>query len=212
MRTKGKIISWNDKKGFGFIQPNTDKKQIFVHIKSFTNRSRRPEINQSVIYSESSDNRGRPHAVNVDFVGDKISHNNTSESGTISFAVAACFFGIVGISVFTRKMPLLILGLYIVSSLVTFLWYAKDKSAAKRGAWRTPESTLHLMSLVGGWPGALVAQQQLRHKSKKQPFRIIFWITVILNCGVFTWLFTQDGAEALQSIMANQVTLINSGY
>ena len=202
MRTKGKITSWNDEKGFGFIQPNTDKKQIFVHIKSFTNRSRWPEINQSVIYSESSDNRGRPRAVSVDFVSNKISHNNTSESGTISLAVAACFLTIVGISVFTGKMPLLILGLYIIASLATFLWYAKDKSAAKRGAWRTPESTLHLMSLVGGWPGALIAQQKLRHKSKKQPFRIIFWVTVMLNCGLFAWLFTPEGAT-LHSLMAN---------
>jgi uncharacterized membrane protein YsdA (DUF1294 family)/cold shock CspA family protein len=203
MRIKRKITFWNDGKGYGFIQPNTDKKQIFVHVKSFTNRSRRPEINLSVIYSESSDGRGRPRAVNVDYVGDKISHSNMSESGTISCAAAFSFLTIVGISVFIGKMPLLIFGLYIITSLVTFLWYAKDKSAAKRGAWRTPEGTLHLMSLVGGWPGALVAQQKLRHKSKKQPFRIIFWITVMLNCGVFTWLFTPGGAEALQSIMAN---------
>ena len=160
------------------------------------------EINQSVIYSKSSDSRGRPRAVNVDFVGDKISHDNTSESGAISFAVAACFLAIVGISVFSGKMPLLILGLYIMASLATFLWYAKDKSAARKGAWRTPESTLHLMSLVGGWPGALIAHQMLRHKSKKQPFRLIFWITVMLNCGAFTWLFTPEGAETLHSLMA----------
>jgi heme/copper-type cytochrome/quinol oxidase subunit 3 len=46
------------------------------------------------------------------------------------------------------------------------------------------------LSLVGGWPGALVAQQKLRHKSQKQSFRIVFWITVLLNCAAFSWLFT----------------------
>jgi len=75
--------------------------------------------------------------------------------------------------------------------------YALDKSAAKKGAWRTQESTLHLLSLAGGWPGALIAQQKLRHKSKKQSFRFVFWVTVIMNCSAFFWLFTPTGAATL---------------
>ena len=80
--------------------------------------------------------------------------------------------------------------------------YAVDKSAARKGAWRTQESTLHLLSLAGGWPGALVAQQKLRHKSRKQSFRFVFWVTVLLNCGAFVWLFTPTGASALQSVQS----------
>ncbi|CAK8713647.1 DUF1294 domain-containing protein [Candidatus Electrothrix aarhusensis] len=95
------------------------------------------------------------------------------------------------------KIPFLLIGWYLVISLLTFLVYAKDKSAAKKGAWRTPESTLHLFSLFGGWPGALVAQQTLRHKSKKQPFRFVFWLTVLLNCAGLFWLFTPTGAAQL---------------
>lgn len=75
----------------------------------------------------------------------------------------------------------------MVLSLLTFIIYALDKSAAKNGAWRAEESTLHLLSLAGGWPGALIAQQKLRHKSKKQSFRSVFWVTVLLNCGAFAW-------------------------
>ena len=40
--------------------------------------------------------------------------------------------------------------------------YALDKSAAKKGGQRTPENTLHLLSLGGGWPGAMYAQQLLQ--------------------------------------------------
>jgi uncharacterized membrane protein YsdA (DUF1294 family) len=80
-------------------------------------------------------------------------------------------------------------GWYLIITLLTFVIYAKDKSAAKKGSWRIPESTLHLLSLLGGWPGALIAQQTLRHKSKKQPFRFVFCITVFLNCSVFAFLF-----------------------
>ena len=71
--------------------------------------------------------------------------------------------------------------LYAVMSLVTFVVYALDKRAARRGAWRTPESTLHLLELLCGWPGAWLAQRKLRHKSVKTSFRIVFFIMVALN-------------------------------
>lgn len=67
-------------------------------------------------------------------------------------------------------------------SLITFLVYWKDKRAAVKGTWRTPEKTLHLLSLLGGWPGALIAQRMLRHKSRKFKFQFIFWLVVIMNC------------------------------
>lgn len=70
---------------------------------------------------------------------------------------------------------------YLVLSAVAFVAYAIDKSAARRGARRTPESTLHLLALLGGWPGALLAQQFLRHKSTKASFRAVFWATVVIN-------------------------------
>jgi len=96
-----------------------------------------------------------------------------------------------------------ILALYILASLLAFIMYAIDETAAKKGAWRIPESTLHLLALAGGWPGALVAHQKLRHKSKKQPFRSVFWVTVLLNCGAFVWLFTPSGADTVQSLIAS---------
>lgn len=77
---------------------------------------------------------------------------------------------------------------YGALSLVCFILYAIDKSAAVNGRWRTPESTLHLLALAGGWPGAILAQQWLRHKSSKLAFRIVFWCTVALNMGAFMWL------------------------
>ena len=119
------------------------------------------------------------------------------DKGSSSIIGAAFFMVIVGVSVLAGKISPLIFALYLVASLLTFLMYAVDKSAAQKGAWRTKESTLHLLSLVGGWPGALVAQEILRHKSKKQSFRFVFWCTVLLNCSVFVWLFTQNEAATL---------------
>ncbi len=105
-----------------------------------------------------------------------------------SVSIAVIFLLIVGGAVFITPLPQLIFVVYVAASLVTFVIYAIDKSAAKRGTRRTPENTLHLLALVGGWPGALIAQQKLRHKSQKQPFRRVFWLTVLLNVGLFIWL------------------------
>jgi uncharacterized membrane protein YsdA (DUF1294 family) len=77
--------------------------------------------------------------------------------------------------------PLWIAAAYAGMSLLTFVVYAIDKAAARAQRRRTPESTLHMLALAGGWPGALLAQQWLRHKSVKQPFRVVFWLTVVLN-------------------------------
>lgn len=201
MRTKGKITSWNDEKGFGFITPHAGGKQVFVHIKAFSNRNRRPEINQLVTYVLSTDKQGRPCAVKATLAGDRLPKKTKRKNGSLSVIGAAFFLVIVGVSVLTAKIPPLIFAFYMIVSLLTFIMYAVDKSAAKKGAWRTQERTLHLLSLAGGWPGALVAQQKLRHKSKKQSFRLVFRVTVLLNCGAFVWLFTPTGAATLQSLI-----------
>lgn len=80
-------------------------------------------------------------------------------------------------------------------SVIAFVAYAVDKAAAQRGRWRTPENILHFWSLLGGWPGALVAQKVFHHKNRKLSFQVVFWITVLINCGFLGWLHTADGSE-----------------
>jgi uncharacterized membrane protein YsdA (DUF1294 family) len=81
-------------------------------------------------------------------------------------------------------------GLYLGASVLCFTLYAADKSAAIQGRQRIPESTLLALGLVGGWPGAIVAQQGLRHKSAKLAFLLRFWVTVVVNVAVFAWVTT----------------------
>ena len=76
----------------------------------------------------------------------------------------------------------------LILSAVCFLAYAADKFAARSGGWRTRESTLLLLGLLGGWPGALLAQQWLRHKSVKPSFRNAFWLTVVVHTVAFVLL------------------------
>jgi uncharacterized membrane protein YsdA (DUF1294 family)/cold shock CspA family protein len=200
MRLKGKIISWNTDKAYGFIKPTNGGKQVFIHINAFHNRNRRPIVNQSVTYSLSIDKQGRRCAKDATIAGDRL---QTKNNGVFSLIVALLFIIIVFASVLVTKLSPYILIIYIFVSLLTFIIYALDKYAAKKGTWRTQESTLHLLSLIGGWPGALVAQQSLRHKSKKKEFRSVYWVTVILNCCTLAWLSTENGAEALQSLIVD---------
>ena len=96
--------------------------------------------------------------------------------------------------------PLVLALVYIAVSLITFVTYRKDKTAAQHGGWRTPESTLHLLALAGGWPGALVAQYHLRHKSTKTEFRAVFWFTVILNVAGFILICSPMAREILAAM------------
>jgi len=129
----------------------------------------------------------------------------------LSFLLAGCFLFIVAICTLLGKIPVIVFFLYVVSSLASYILYIKDKAAAKNDTWRTPENTLHFFSLVGGWPAALVAQQKLRHKTKKLSFRLVFWFTVMTNCIFFLLLLTPRGAATFKSIIGvgpNQVTVI----
>lgn len=112
--------------------------------------------------------------------------------------VATAFLALMGIAVWAGKLPSLLFGSYICLSVVSFIAYAADKSAARNGRWRTKENTLHLLSLLGGWPGALAAQQILRHKSKKASFRTAFWLTVVVNCGALGWLLSSPNIALLR--------------
>ena len=76
----------------------------------------------------------------------------------------------------------------LAMSALTYATYARDKSAARRSRRRTPEKTLHLMALLGGWPGALLAQRRLRHKSSKRAFLVPFWLTVVANLALVAWV------------------------
>src|SRR6185369_815210 len=187
MRHQGKITEWRDDRGFGFITPKGGGQKVFVHVKSFSNRRRRPLGNEFVGYELVSNQKDRPRAENVVFMNDSLTI--PAEHGAGAFLLPGLFLLFVAAAVFAGQLPLFVLGLYLVASAVSFLLYKHDKSAAEKGRWRTKENTLHVFSLIGGWPGAFVAQKLLRHKSSKESFRNLFWATVVINCVGLSWVF-----------------------
>jgi uncharacterized membrane protein YsdA (DUF1294 family) len=150
----------------------------------------------------ASDTKGRLQARNVAYVSERrAAPRSSSGPSRLPLVLAALFLVFVAFIGLTARVPLGLLGLYAGASLVTFIAYAIDKSAAQSGRWRTQESTLHLLALIGGWPGALIAQNRLRHKSRKGPFLLAFWVTVLLNCGGLIWLLSTAGGQVLRSTL-----------
>lgn len=102
--------------------------------------------------------------------------------------VAFVFLGILALLAVVGRLAPWVPILVCALSAVTYATYGADKRAAQRGSWRTTESTLHVLAVAGGWPGALVARHQFRHKTRKRPFRTIFWVTVAVNIAVVATL------------------------
>ena len=106
-----------------------------------------------------------------------------------ALVISTLFLAVIAALVARGVLPLGILVLYLAASLTAAAAYGIDKSAAQSGRWRTSERTLHVLALIGGWPGALIAQRVFRHKSRKQSFRAAFVATVALNCAGLLWFW-----------------------
>lgn len=80
-----------------------------------------------------------------------------------------------------QGISLIPLSAYGIVSVLAFFLYWSDKRKARTERWRTPENVLHAVELAGGWPGALVAQQLFRHKTRKVSYQVLFWAIVLLH-------------------------------
>lgn len=99
----------------------------------------------------------------------------------------------LGVSHYLGYTPIALWVIFFLASGIAYILYAKDKVAAKAGSWRVSENTLHVAALLFGWPGALIAQERLRHKTQKQSFRSIFWISVLVNLAGIAWFHSPQG-------------------
>nr|WP_298125697.1 DUF1294 domain-containing protein [uncultured Pseudoxanthomonas sp.] len=117
--------------------------------------------------------------------------NSASPLAGTAATIAYGFF--ISWAILAGRLPFEAVFVPLTLSSITFAAYALDKHAAQTGRWRTPESTLHLLELAGGWPGAWIAQLTLQHKSRKADYRVAFWTMVVLHgIALITWCWTRS--------------------
>jgi uncharacterized membrane protein YsdA (DUF1294 family)/cold shock CspA family protein len=190
MRFEGTVKSWNDERGFGFIAPSQGGQEIFFHIKAFPPNGGRPKVGEVVTFELELNAQGKKRASLIRLAAAEHAHlrkprRSASEWGTASYFAIPAFCVAYFVVALLWRVPSWVAPAYLAASLVCFASYAIDKSAATAGRWRVAENTLLALGLAGGWPGAIVAQQLLRHKSSKASFRSAFWATVAVNVAAF---------------------------
>lgn len=207
MRKQGTVLRWDAARGFGFIQSPASSADVFFHKQEF--RGTTPPREGMVVSFEEVHVGGKgPRAMSVQPVGlsgqddapvaasrrpghhapgrQQAASQRSRTSAPSTPAGPALLLMLVWAAllawmVWAGRLPLLALPAALMLNLVTFFVYWLDKAAAQQGRWRIAESTLHLFSLLGGWPGAWFAQQILRHKSSKASFRAAYWASVVIH-------------------------------
>ncbi len=200
MRFEGVVKFWNDDRGVGFIAPGQGPQEVFVYIKVFKGLRIRPQLGQRVIFQvEVGPKGGAFNGELVQYPGRAthgVHRKGFQRWGVGSLLTLPVLLVVLLAGYMLGHAPRWSLWVYPVASALIFSVYASDKSAAKNGTWRRAEKKRYLLAFIGGWPGALVAQKVLRHKSSKAGIRAVFWGTVVLNLIVFI---------VLRSLMGNHL-------
>ena len=204
MRDQGRLVEWFDDKGYGFIQPEDGSKgRVFLHIKDFIRPGPRPIIGCALEYLVQLDGQGRYKAKQVTYLKASQTQKNTQKIQTkikseaqrqvafqpMQVAIVIYILVVAGLTL-AGLLSSMVLLLISVINAITYWMYAQDKEAVQAGNRRVPENTLHILSVLGGWPSAWLAQQKLRHKTQKQPFRKIYFCTIVFNILIILWLIS----------------------
>lgn len=197
MNQQGLLTAWNDEKGFGFITPEGGGERVFAHISVYAGRGR-PVSDRKVKYSITKDGQGRLRAGRFEYVGAAKARASVAPETLLPGVFVLGFFAVLAGLFYRHYLPFSILAAYGGVSLVLFMMYGMDKAAARRGGQRTAENTLHLFELCCGWPGALMAQQVFRHKTRKGSYQFVFWLALLANLGALGWLMVAPEAMSLR--------------
>lgn len=200
MRDQGRLVEWFDDKGYGFIQPeDSSKARVFLHIKDFARQGPRPIVGCALDYQVILDEKGRYKAQKVVYLkATQVSKykKTTSSSNVVKMKkkmqplqiVCIAYILFLALLTLTGLLDGIFLLFISLMNVATYWFYSQDKEAAQLNKQRVPENALHLLAFLGGWPAAWLAQQRLRHKTQKQPFRKIYFCTIVFNILLILWL------------------------
>lgn len=190
-RSRGRLVSWNDERGFGFIAPDGGGQDVFVHASAFAKEGRHIEIGHEYDFDLEIGKDGRPKAKRITSApvaaeaktGPSLL-SKVLQRGPRMLVIPAFLFIVLAINSVQGVSPNWFV-IYGVASIACFAGYGLDKLAASHRQWRVSETILLLIGLVGGWPGGILGQEVFRHKTQKKTFRTLFWMSVAINMAAF---------------------------
>ncbi len=208
-RLQGTVSYWRDDKGFGFV--TTDRaERLFFHIRDFQQAPiRRPQQGDRLSFQLGFDKQQRSYACMLqldELVAPLPKSNQTTATDFYQIRHQAwcfryLFFALLLVSLLAGSFVFTVPLFYLEASLFTYWLYQIDKKLACSGQnSRLPEESLQMFSLIGGWPGALVAQKRLHHKVHKAPFQREFRFVIYGNSCFLLWLLSDSGTDFLQKV------------
>lgn len=198
-----RISEWDSRKGFGFLQVGAER--VFLHRRDFKEHHKKPAEGDLIRFAMGSDARGRPCATQAVHVND----GGRITLPILGFTAALLILPVLalhqqGINLWWVAPYVLVLG------VITYARYAADKRRARANDWRVSEVSLHLLELLGGWPGAFLAQRRLRHKCAKGSYQLTFWMIVLLHQFVAldalqNWELSRAALERIKNVDSTQI-------
>ncbi|MGV3659472.1 MAG: DUF1294 domain-containing protein [Prosthecobacter sp.] len=170
-----RLLSWDAGKGYGWL--DWAGKQVFLHARDYAGTRHGPAKGEEIRFVLGVDPQGRPCA--------KWARPVNAPMSVGSWFHAALWLASLALPAYAlhqqRVNPALASAVALFISVVTYLAYVNDKRRALAGDWRMTEASLHLLELLGGWPGAWIAQRRLRHKCSKLSYQGTFWAIILIH-------------------------------
>ena len=206
----GTVVRWDSEKAFGFIRCPDIPADVFFHLRDFSGAAK-PSEGLRVMFQDIHVGGKGPRGLSVEPARNSIVNAPSAPAPLpveapllpasrpaarsssrwqkrreerplwIGLSLIGCWLVLWLVGIGMGRFPWIVLTAVVLVNLATFYMYWRDKDAAVQETRRVPEEHLHVLAVIGGWPGAWFAQQILRHKTVKQPFRSIYWGTVALN-------------------------------
>lgn len=196
----GRVSEWKADKGYGWLL--WEKKRVFLHRRDLGDLRGELVVGETIRFTLGQDAQSRPCATNAVAVS-----GGHGGIGLLSLLVLSALLVLPGIALQKSGVEVWkAVAAVVAVSLVTYSVYASDKSRARRRQWRVPESQLHLLEFLGGWPGAWLAQRSLRHKCSKASYQVTFW-GIILMHEFAAWDFINHGPVGEAIIQWLKLTL-----
>jgi len=200
---RGRVLQWDAVKGLGFIAPDQGGERLLLRRADLAGRLRfrAPALGESVRFRRAASGPGRERAVQVQPLQAPApaaaparqqapASRSPRQLASTRLLVIPLFALVLGGIHLAWPLPRPVPMLYSSLSMALFVVYGIDKWSARRGGGRVPEGTLHLLALLGGWPGALLGQQVFAHKISKPAFLRWTWAMTSLNLLLLVGLCT----------------------